>query len=211
MVVPSRCIKGIVQLEIPLMLIALTIFLTYGTACHYSVAPVNAQQQSTQPARQPSPGQEEKDKWHVYVPPDKSFSVELPCEPKQTNVSEPSTPVYAYSCGEEDPSSMRFFEITVANLPNIELAKMRDDAVFERTIRGWFTPNHRIVKLSPIKVDGGIGRELILQNKNDDMDNSRGRVILFGGRHFDVVFGSTEVKELDSEIAERFFATFKAQ
>ena len=197
-------------LNTALVLIALTIFLAYGTACHDAAALVAAQRQSMSPAiQQPSSVQQQKEKWHVYVPPDKSFSVELPCEPKQRNVSEPSTPVYAYSCGEEDASSLKFFEITVANLRNTELAKMQDEAVFERTIMGWFTPNHRIVKLSPIKVDGGIGRELILQNKNDDMDNSRARVILSLGRHYDVAFGSTDVKELESQIAERFFATFK--
>ena len=191
------------------VLIALTTLLAYGAACHES-PPSAAQQQSASPAsQQSSPVQRQNEKWQVYVPPDKSFSVELPCEPKQRNVSEPSTPVYAYGCGEEEASSLRFFEITVANVPNTELAKMRDDAVFERTIRGWFTPNHRIIKLSPIKVDGDIGRELILQNKNDDMDNSRARVILSRGRHYDVAFGSTDVKELESQIAERFFATFK--
>src|SRR5262245_14250375 len=192
------------------VLIALTTFLAYGTACHESSPSVAAQQQSASPARQQaSPDQQQQEKMYVYVPPDKSFSVELPCEPTQRNVSEPSTPVYAYSCGEEDASSLWFFEISVSNVASTELAKMRDDAVFERTIKGWFTPNHRIVKLSPIKVDGGIGRELILQNKDDDMDNSRALVILSGGRHYDVAFGSTDVKKLESEIAERFFATFR--
>lgn len=146
--------------------------------------------------------------WRLYSPPDKSFSVELPCEPTQTNVSEPSTPSYEYSCGSEDAGGLRFFLIAVSKADS-EGAKPRDEAAFERTVKGMFPPNRRIVKIVPIKIDGGIGREIIITNTRDDMDNLRGRVIMFGSHLFAVGYVATDIKLLESPEADRFLAAFK--
>ena len=66
--------------------------------------------------------------WRVYTSPDKSFSVELPCEPKQTNVSEESTPVFQYSCHSEESNDLQVFMITVLKA-DFEVGKTRDEAI----------------------------------------------------------------------------------
>jgi hypothetical protein len=150
-----------------------------------------------------------KSDWRLYSPPDKSFSVELPCEPTQTNVSDVSTPNYEYKCDLEDADGLRFFIIGVSKA-DFDAAKIRDEAAFERSVKDSLTPNHQIVKLVPIKVEGGIGREMVATNTRDEMDNLRVRVIIFGSHRYTVVFGATDMKMLESPAAERFFATFKA-
>jgi hypothetical protein len=134
--------------------------------------------------------------------------VELPCEPTQTNVSEISTPSYQYSCVLEKADSLVFFAIYVFKA-DFEGATLRDEAAFERSVKDSLTPNKRIVKLVPIKIEGGIGREMVVINTRDDMDNGRVRVIIFGNHRYEVVFGATDIKLLESPTAERFFATFK--
>lgn len=176
--------------------IAVTSFFSCGMAPQKSVSP---------PTATPTPTTNSE--WRVYTAPDKSFSVELPCQPNQTNVSEPSSPVYQYSCGHEDPAHLYFFAILVSK--NLEEAKLRDEAAFERSVKDSLTPNKRLIKLVPIKVDGGIGRELIFTNTRDDMDNGRVQVIVFGTHRYEILFAATDLKTLESPEAERFFATFK--
>ena len=147
--------------------------------------------------------------WRLYTPPDKSFSVELPCEPAQKNVSEPSTPIYEYTCSREESSGLSFFMVLVLKLSDSEGAKIRDEAAFERSVRDSFSPNKRLIKLIPIKIQGGMGREVIVTNTRDEMDNLRGRVIIYGGQRYEVGFVATDLKALESAAAERFFATFK--
>ena len=159
---------------------------------------------SSKPSPTPTPNGD----WRTYTPPDKSFSVELPCEPTQTNVSEISTPSYEYGCGLEDSDGLTFFTIGVFNA-DFEGPKLRDEAAFERSVKESLTPNKRIVKLVPIKIEGGIGREMVFTNTRDEMDNGRVRVIIFGQFRFEIVFGATDMKMLESPAAERFFATFK--
>jgi hypothetical protein len=144
----------------------------------------------------------------MYSPPDKSFSVELPCEPKQTNVSEPSTPSYQYACGLEESAGLHFFLMYVFKA-DFEGPRLRDEAAFERTVKDALTSNKRLIKLVPIKIEGGIGREMVFTNTRDDMDNGRVRVIIFGKHRYEIVFGATDLKDLESPTAERFFATFK--
>lgn len=146
--------------------------------------------------------------WRLYTPPDKTFSVELPCEPTQTNVSAPSTPIYEYGCGLEEAHGLSFFTIDVFKA-DFQGAKIRDEAAFERSVKDSLTPNKRIVKLVPIKIEGGIGREMVATNTSDEMDNLRVRVIIFGKHRYEVVFGAPDIKALESPAAERFFATFK--
>lgn len=86
---------------------------------------------------------------------------------------------------------------------------MRDEAAFERSVKDSFSPNKRVAKLIPFKIENGIGREFVLTNTKDDMDNLRGRVIIFGGRRYDVGFAASDVKALDSPMVDRFFSTFK--
>ena len=132
--------------------------------------------------------------WRLYTPPDKSFSVELPCEPAQKNVSEPSTPIYEYTCGREESSGLSFFMVLVLKLSDSEGAKIRDEAAFERSVRDSFSPNKRLIKLIPIKIQGGMGREVIVTNTRDEMDNLRGRVIIYGGQRYEVGFVATDLK-----------------
>jgi hypothetical protein len=143
-------------------LITLTCFFTCGTAPRES--------SSAEP-------KQNKD-WRLYTPPDKSFSVELPCEPAQKNVSEASTPIYEYACGKEESSGLSFFTVLVLKLSDSDGAWIRDEAAFERSIRNSFSPNKRLIKLIPIKIQGGMGREVIVTNTTDEMDNFRGRVIV---------------------------------
>ena len=149
------------------------------------------------------------DGWHVYTAPDRSFSVEVPCEPVQRNVSAESTPIYQYSCGVENDSGLSFFIVTVLEMPDAEKARMRDEAAFERSVKDSFSPNKRFAKLIPYKIENGLGREFVLINTKDDLDNLRGRVIIFGSRRYDVGFGASDVKALESPVVDRFLSSFK--
>lgn len=99
--------------------------------------------------------------------------------------------------------------ILVLKLSDSEGARIRDEAAFERSVRDSFSPNKRLIKLIPIKIQGGLGREVIVTNTTDEMDNLRGRVIIYGSRRYEVGFVATDIKALESAAAERFFATFK--
>ena len=173
-------------------LITLTCFLACGTT----------------PPESASAEPKQNSAWRLYTPPDKSFSVELPCEPAQKNVSEASTPIYEYACGREESSGLSFFMVLVLKLSDSEGARIRDEAAFERSIRDSFSPNKRLIKLIPIKIQGGMGREAIVTNTTDEMDNLRARVIIHGGQRYEVGFVATDLKALESAAAERFFATF---
>jgi hypothetical protein len=108
----------------------------------------------------------------------------------------------------EEAGGLSFFVISVSKA-DFEGARLRDEAAFERSVKESFSPNKRLVKLIPIKIEGGIGREVIVTNTRDEMDNLRGRVIIFGKHRYEVGFGATDIKVLESPTAERFFATFK--
>ena len=147
--------------------------------------------------------------WRVYISPDRSFSVELPCAAVQRNVSATSSPIYEYGCGGEDDSDLRFFSVSVLNMTDAESARMRDEATFEHSVIDSFTPNHKLANLKPLKIEDGIGREVVVTNTRDEMDNLRGRVIIFGNRRYEVAFGASDIKALESPMAERFFSSFK--
>ena len=157
----------------------------------------------------PTTDPQKADNWRVYIPPDRSFSVDLPCEALQRNVSATSSPIYEYACGGEDDSGLRFFSVSVLNMTDAESARMHDEAIFDRSVKDSFTPNHKLAKLMPLKIEGGIGREVVVTNTRDEMDNLRGRVIIFGSRRYEVGFGASDIKALESPMAERFFASFK--
>jgi hypothetical protein len=170
-----------------------------AVTCFFSCGIEPVQSVSSAPARNGD--------WRLYTPPDKTFSVELPCEPAQTNVSA-SSPSYEYSCHLEEADNLRFFTISVWKA-DFEGAKIRDEAAFERSVKESFTPNHRMVKIVPIRIDGGIRREVIVTNTRDEMDNLRGRVIIFGNHRFEVAYVATDMKRLESVEADRFFTGFK--
>lgn len=153
--------------------------------------------------------QKKADSWHVYSAPDRSFSVELPCEPVQNNVSATSSPSYEYSCGVENDSGLSFFIVSVLNMPAAEKARMRNEDAFERSIKNSFSPTKRIAKLMPFKIENGIGREFVVINTKDEMDNMRGRVIIFGSRRYEVGFVASDIKALGSPVVDRFLSTFK--
>jgi hypothetical protein len=181
-------------------LFALIFLFTCGSAPHESASPA--------PATSIAPStSNEKDEWRVYTPPDKSFSVELPCDPMRTNVSADATPTYQYACGVEEFS--RLYMIYVMDLSDPWKAKLRDAAELERSIKESFAPNKRVVKMTPFAVEGGIGREIIVHNLKNPEELSRGRVIVIGARHYQIAFGADDEKALHGPDAERFFASFK--
>lgn len=92
---------------------------------------------------------------------------------------------------------------------DVEKPETRDEATFERSLMKSFDPHKRVVKITPIKIDGGIGREVIVTNTRDEMDNLRGRVIIFGTHRFEIGYVATDIKLLESPEANRFFASFK--
>lgn len=141
--------------------------------------------------------------WHLFTPPEKTFSAEFPCEPTQEN-----GPRNEYSCDLLDAGGLRIFSVSVWK-SDFEGARIRDEAAFERSVKESFTPNHTIVNMTPIKIDGGLGREVIVSNRRDNMDNLRGRVIIFGTHRFEVAYIATDKKLLESPQADRFFAGFK--
>lgn len=149
------------------------------------------------------------DNWRVYIAPDRSFSVELPCAVVQRNVSATSSPIYEYGCGVEDDSGLRFFSVGVLNMTDAESARMRDESNFERSIKDSFPPNRKPAKLMTLKIEDGIGREVVVTNTRDEMDNLRARVIIFGSRRYEVGFDASDIKALESPMAERFFSSFK--
>ncbi len=163
----------------------------------------------TVPPGTASPGPEQRGDWRLYTPPDKSFSVELPCDPARRNVSATPTPIYEYGCERAEASGLTFFSVSVLNMLDAERARMRDESAFEGSVRDSFTPNHRLVRLTLLKIEGGFGREVVSINTEDEMDNLRGRVIIFGGRRYEVGYLATDVKALESRTAERFLASFK--
>ena len=152
---------------------------------------------------------EPNDGWRVFTAPDRSFSVELPCNPDQPNVSEPATPVYQYHCGGEVDGALRFFVVSALKLSEREKSKLQDEATFERSVKDSFTANKRIIKLIPLRIENGSGREFVVTNTGEDMDNMRGRVILYGVHRYEVAFVASNLKALESQEAERFFASFK--
>ncbi len=152
---------------------------------------------------------EPADGWRVFTAPDRSFSVELPCEPDRQNVSTPATPIYEYSCGGEDAGGLSFFSVSFFKISDKEKSRLQDEASFERSLRDSFPSHKRMTKLTPLKIENGIGREFVLTNTRDEMDNARGRVILIGVRRYEVGFIATDLKALESQKAERFFASFK--
>jgi len=124
-------------------------------------------------------------------------------------VSAASTPIYEYSCAGEEASGLSFFLVLVSNMPDAERARMRDEAAFERSIKDSFSPNKRLAKLIPLKIESGFGREFVVINTTSEMDNLRGKVIIFAGRRYEVAFGASDLKALGSSRAERFLSTFK--
>ena len=143
------------------------------------------------------------DSWHVYTAPDKSFSVEVPCDlVDQYHINE-------YSCDVGDESTLNFFLVHVLNMSDAARARMRDELEFERNIKSELTPNKHVTKMVPIKVDDGVGREILVTDTSDPEDNSRARIIIVGRRYYVVAFISNDPKALQSPMAERFLSTFK--
>ena len=144
------------------------------------------------------------DRWHVYTAPDKSFSVEVPCNLVDQYHND------SYSCDVEDDSSLNFFLVEVLIMSDAARAKMRDEHEFERNIKRELPPNRHVTKMVPIKVEDGVGREILVTNSSDSDDNSRARIIIVGRRYYVVAFNSGDPKALESPRAERFLSTFKA-
>ena len=151
---------------------------------------------------------EPENNWHLFTSPDKSFSVELPCEPIQRNMSGDARPFFEYSCSLEGIDGLRFFVISVHKVDH-EDSKVSDQKTFDQSVKESLTANKRILKVVPIGVEGGMGCELFITNARDEMDNSRARVIVVGNRRYEVVLISSDVRLLKSLMAERFFSSFE--
>ncbi len=125
----------------------------------------------------------------------------------QTNVSASETPIYQYSCATTDESAFTGFSVEVMNIS--EKAKVRDAAAFEQSLRDEFLPNRRVTKMVPIEISNGIGREIVVTNITNPESTGRARVIVIGKRRYDAAIFSTDLKALESPLAERFFSSFK--
>lgn len=79
--------------------------------------------------------------------------------------------------------------------------KLPDETAFERSVKDSLTPSKRLIKLVPIKIDAGIGREFVFTNTRDDMDNGRVRFIVLGTHRYEILFGATDLKTLESPVA----------
>ena len=88
-------------------------------------------------------------------------------------------------------------------------ARMKDELEFERNIKSELPHNRRVTKMVPIKVEGGVGREILVTNSSDSDDNEKARIIIVGRRYYVVAFISNDPKSLESPRAERFLSTFK--
>ena len=86
---------------------------------------------------------------------------------------------------------------------------MKNELAFERSIKDSFPANRHITRMVPINIAGGIGREIIVTNTRDEMDNARARIIMKNSRRYDVAFIASELKALESSAAERFLSSFK--
>jgi hypothetical protein len=176
---------------------------TMDVITKYGDLSANVQSDSIALPNVPSNMTKATDRWHVYTAPDKSFSVEVPCNLIDQYHND------MYSCDVEDNSSLNFFLIEVLNMSDAARAKMKDELEFERNIKRELTPNRHVIKMVPIKVDGGIGREILVTDTSDPDDNSRARIIIVGRRYYVVAFNSNDPKALQTPMAERFLSTFK--
>jgi len=193
--------KFIVSLAVSIL--SITCLWTCGSAPP-SVPSSNSASPSVPSPTPPSNTTTAVGKWRVYTAPDKSFSVEVPCDlVDKYNIHE-------YSCKGEDDSSLNFFVVFVLNMSDAERAKMTDERKFERFIKeDLFPPNRRVTKMVPIKIENGIGREILVTNTTDSDDNERARVLIVGKSCYEVAFVSTDPKDLESAGTERFLSSFK--
>ena len=188
-----------------LALVTLTCLITCRTRSAESTSPKSASQ-SVSSTDLPSNARNATDGWHVYTAPDKSFSIEVPCDLSRTDVSAGKN-VYEYRCGVDEP--MSFFLISVTNVTDAEAAKMKDELAFERSIKDSFPANRHLTRMVPINIASGMGREIIVTNARDEMDNARARIIMTSSRRYDVIFIASDLKALESPGAERFLSSFK--
>lgn len=155
------------------------------------------------PSPTPSNSVTTVDRWRVYNSPDKSFTVEVPCElVDESNIGE-------YLCGLSDSDS-DIFTVFVTNLSDVQRDKINDDVKFERYIKeDLFPPNRRVTQMAPIAIENGIAREILVTNSRDSDDNGRLRVMLVGSRIYHVGLLSSDPKNLKTPKAERFLSSFK--
>ena len=167
-------------------------------------ASANVRSESVALPNVPSSMTKTTDSWHVYTAPDKSFSVEVPCDlVDQYHINE-------YSCDVGDDSTLNLFLVDVLNMSDAARARMGDEQEFECNIKSELPPNRHVTKMVPIKVENGVGREILITNISDSDDNMRARIIMVGKRYYVVAFDSNDSKALESPMAERFLSTFKA-
>ena len=86
---------------------------------------------------------------------------------------------------------------------------MKDDLAFERSIKDSFPANRQVTRMTPINIASGIGREIIVTNTRDEMDNARARIIMTSRRRYDIAVIASDLKALESSTAERFLSSFK--
>jgi hypothetical protein len=60
-----------------------------------------------------------------------------------------------------------------------------------------------------LKIEDGIGREVVVTNTRDEMDNLRGESLSSGVVVTKLDLDASDIKALESPMAERFFSSFK--
>jgi hypothetical protein len=155
--------------------------------------------------------------WRVYSPPDKSFTVELPQEPRHTNKIDPTSTdeasffectksVDAYELQLKPQSSEYAFVIGVFNVSGCQ----RKAETFNKEVKGLVAiiggDNKRLIKNEQVKVNGLPGREFIYQN-----GDLYGRVLVVnaGKRIYMLTYTNDASGTTTSAETTRMFSSFR--
>jgi hypothetical protein len=155
--------------------------------------------------------------WRVYSPPDKSFTVELPQEPRRTNKMDPTSndeasffectkSVDAYEIQLKPQSPEYAFVIGVFNVSGCQ----RKAETFNKEVKGLVAviggDDKRLIKDKQVKVNGLPGREFIYEN-----GELYGRVLVVnaGKRIYMVTYTNDASGTTTSAETTRMFSSFR--
>jgi hypothetical protein len=164
------------------------------------------------------PNQTQSD-WRVYSPPDKSFTVELPGEPHQTNKLDPASSdeneksffectksIKAYSLPLRPEHPANVFVIGVFDVSGCR----RKPELFDEEVKGLVTliggDDKSLISDSATRANDQPGREFIYEN-----GDRYGRVLIVnGGRRIYLLSYTTDVRgATTSPEATRMFSSFR--
>lgn len=161
-----------------------------------------------------------QDKWRVFSPPDGSFTVELPREPRRTNNPDPE--------GLDEQSFLEWFECTqsvdfyvlklrptspanafIIGVFNVSGCQRRPE-MFDEEVRGLVAiiggDNKRLISDSVVRVNGLSGREVVYET-----GEKYGRVLIVnaGKRIYVLIYETNIAGETSSPETTRMFRTFR--